>query len=173
MTEAGTEGLQELEKQMVSLLSFQPQKQEVFDAQVAFNFLAEYGDASKQKLALVRSASTREVVRYVAGRLPVPALQFIQAPVFYGYGFSAFVGLTKAISESEMAAALKLAGIRVTGKNESSPDNISAAEEEGIAVSSPRRDSGMENAWWLWGVVDNIRLAARNAVQIAEKILAS
>jgi hypothetical protein len=29
------------------------------------------------------------------------------------------------------------------------------------------------NGWWLWGAADNVRLAAANALSIAEKLIAS
>jgi len=35
-----------------------------------------------------------------------------------------------------------------------------------------RTDANLPMVWWIWGAVDNVRLAAQNAVRIAERICA-
>jgi hypothetical protein len=67
------------------LLSFKPIEQSVFDAQVAFNLLAGYGQECKPALKDLRAAISRDAASYLGGRAPVPAIQLVQAPVFYGY----------------------------------------------------------------------------------------
>ena len=67
-SEHGQRGMDELHQQTVNLLSFQPLPKEVFDAQVAFNMVARYGQKSQPSLDSVEariSATTR--------RLPAPA----------------------------------------------------------------------------------------------------
>ena len=90
VSERDQAGVEELESQTASLLSFREIAKPVFDAQVAFNLLASYGEESKPRLADTRSAIARDVARYLAGRAPVPAIQLVQAPVFYGYAFAAY-----------------------------------------------------------------------------------
>src|SRR4029077_15363353 len=51
VSEHGPEAIEELESQVVKLLSFQPVSQIVFDAQVGFNMLSSYGPESRIKLA--------------------------------------------------------------------------------------------------------------------------
>src|SRR5258708_6832879 len=60
VSEAGQAGVEELESQTTRLLSFQPIGQEVFDTQVAFNLLDEYGSASSDKLSSVPRRISRE-----------------------------------------------------------------------------------------------------------------
>src|SRR5207302_10271877 len=90
VSERGQAGIEELETQTIKLLSFQPIAREVFDAQVAFNLLDRYGEASAERPADARPRIGCEVSGYLAGRLPAPALQIVRAPVFYGCAFTAY-----------------------------------------------------------------------------------
>src|SRR5580698_5635071 len=54
----------ELESQTTSLLSFRPIAQGIFDAQVAFNLLAGYGEESKPTFQEVRASIARDVAHY-------------------------------------------------------------------------------------------------------------
>ncbi len=74
-------------------LLFQPIEQSVFDAQVAFNLLAGYGEECKPALKDLRAAIARDAASYLTGRAPVPAIQLVQAPVFYGYAFACLCGI--------------------------------------------------------------------------------
>src|SRR5689334_19925675 len=49
-SEHGQKGMDELHQQTVNLLSFQPLPKDVFDAQVAFNMVARYGQKSEPSL---------------------------------------------------------------------------------------------------------------------------
>jgi aspartate-semialdehyde dehydrogenase len=173
VSENGLAGIEELEAQTVKLLSFQPIAQEVFDAQVAFNLLARYGDSSRARLEDMRAAVARDVGRYLGGRLPVPAIQVIQAPVFYGLAFSMFVEFEQPYSAEEITSALHGKGVTVSEPGDPAPTNVSVAGSHEISLAPVERDPNVERGCWLWGAVDNIRLAADNAVRIAEKILAT
>ena len=70
---AGQEGIEELERQTVNLLSFQPIAQPIFDAQVAFNVLDRYGESNSQPLAETRKDIARNIAAYLDGRASVPA----------------------------------------------------------------------------------------------------
>lgn len=171
-SECGQRGVDELESQTVNLLSFQPVPQELYDAQVAFNLLARYGSASRVNLGDVRADLRREVHRYLAGRAPLPAIQLIQAPVFYSLAFSAFVELESAAPVEELQRTLAGAGLAVGGADEPPLSNVSVAGESRIALARAEPDGHVAHGWWLWGAGDNVRLAAANAVAIAEKLLA-
>jgi len=168
-SERGQAGIEELEQQTVHLLSFQVIPQQVYDAQVAFNLLSRYGAASRVNLGELRDALAAEVARYLAGRLAVPALQLVQAPVFYSYAWSAFLELDEPRLPAELEAVLVAAGVVRQG----SPSNVSAAGESRILLGPVERDATLATGYWLWGVADNIRLAAANAVAIAERLRAS
>src|ERR1700682_5245556 len=88
VSERGREGVEELESQVVKLLSFEPIPQKIFDAQVGFNMLPTYGEESSEKLGDVRTGIVGEVRNYLAGRVPLPAIALVQAPVFYFHAFT-------------------------------------------------------------------------------------
>jgi aspartate-semialdehyde dehydrogenase len=167
-------GIEELESQTASLLSFREIDRTVFDAQVAFNLLARYGEASKQRLQDVRAALARDVVRYLAGRAPAPAIQLVQAPVFYGYAFAAYADLAPSTVESlgQLEATFTGLGVKVAAPDDPSPTNVSVAGESEIHLARIEPDPSVESGAWIWGVVDNLRLTATNAVRIAEELVA-
>lgn len=171
VADRGQEAIDELEKQTVGLLSFQPVSQDVYDEQVAFNLVSRYGDASAEKLSDVRAGVTREVTAYLAGRVPVPAVQLIQAPVFYSVAFSAFVELGAPGQREEIEAALRNVGWRVAGPGDAPPTNVSMAGESEVAVGSVEPDINAPAGFWVWGVADHLRLAAAAAAQAARRLL--
>jgi len=169
VSESGQPGIDELEAQTASLLSFQPIPREVFDAQVAFNLLDRYGDSCREQLDDVRARISRELSDYLGYRAPMPAVQVIQAPVFYGAAFSAGVEFDGPLPVDSIQRALEAAGVVVDAD---SPSNATAAGSAEIHVTL-RADSNLPMIWWIWGAVDNVRLAAQNAVRIAERICAA
>lgn len=172
VSERGEPGIEELESQTVNLLSFQPISQQLYDAQVAFNLLAGYGDASHERLADLRAGLARRVAAYLAGRAPVPAIQLVHAPVFYSYAFTAFAELSRAVEAEEIERVLASAGIQMQAAGEPAPSNVSVAGESRVALARIERDPNLGAGYWLWGAADNVRLTVHNALAIAEKILA-
>ena len=67
-----------------------------------------------------------------------------------------------------LAEALRLVGVTVS---EDSPSNATAAGSAEICATL-RSDANLPMSWWVWGAVDNVRLAAQNAVRIAENVAA-
>ena len=167
-------GVDELESQTANLLSFRGIARQVFDAQVAFNLLADYGSASKPPLAEVRATVAGDVARYLAGRIPPPAIQLLQAPVFYGYAFAAYAdfGASSAASPDAIATSFGILGAKIAGADEPSPDNVSIAGESEIQLGRVSSDPNVPGGFWIWGVADHLRLAATNAVRIAEELIA-
>src|SRR5580700_6832062 len=94
-SERGTSGVEELQQQTVGLLSFKSMPKKIFDAQLSFNMLAQFGEDAP---ATLESAELR-IERHLATLLsrgagldaaapPMPSLRLIQAPVFHGYSLS-------------------------------------------------------------------------------------
>jgi aspartate-semialdehyde dehydrogenase len=173
VSERSEEAITELEGQTIKLLSFQPIPQQVFDTQVAFNLTARWGADSKERLSDVRAAIAREVQRYLAGRISLPAVMLVQAPVFYGHAFAAWAEFKDPASDEALTAKLKSAGFKVVPPDEPSPSNLSAAGEGQPLITAPDRDGNLAHGYWFWGAADNFRLASVNATQIAERLLAS
>ena len=169
VSEQGQAGIDELEAQTASLLSFQPISKENYDTQVAFNLLDRYGEAARERLEDIRVRVAHDVSDYLAYRAPMPAIQVIQAPVFYGAAFTVMVEFDGPFPEESIRQALHGLGVVVS---QDSPSNATAAGSAEINVTL-RPDANLPMIWWIWGVVDNVRLAAQNAVRIAERLFAT
>lgn len=175
VSEADQAGVDELETQTTNLLSFRGIERKVFDAQVAFNLLTGYGPESRRNLREMRARLAGDLQNYLGGRATAPAIQFVQAPVFYGTAFSVYAEFStepdKGPDAGRMEAAFAAAGMKVSAKGEAAPDNVSAAGESEIQIGLVERDPSVGNGCWMWGVADNLRLAATNAARIAEELL--
>ncbi|MGH9746270.1 MAG: Asd/ArgC dimerization domain-containing protein [Candidatus Acidiferrales bacterium] len=172
VSERDQPGIDELETQTTNLLSFRPIEQTIFDTQVAFNLLSRYGEESKPSLESTRAAIARDVAQFLAGRPPVPAVQLVQTPVFYGYAFSGYAEFAAPCSNEQLAGSLKNLGVKIAAAGDPAPTNISVAGENEIQLAAIEADPNLAAGIWLWGVADNLRLATTNAVRIAEELLA-
>ena len=170
VSEYGQQGMDELHEQTVNLLSFQDLPKNVFDVQVAFNMVARYGARSNRSLA---AASQRILAHYrrLAPDAVEPSVLLLQAPVFHGHAFAVYLESTTALSVNELSRAL--AGEHVTiAPPEDSPTNVSVAGQDDILVSLAP-DASHKSGVWIWAVIDNLRVAALNAVESAESLTAS
>jgi aspartate-semialdehyde dehydrogenase len=172
VSEAGAAGVTELETQTTDLLSFRTVEKKVFDAQVAFNLLPSYGEAREPSLVGMRNQIREQLTNYFAGRAALPAIQLVQASVFYGYAFSLYAEFSTPPGADDLEKSLAMIGAKVRGVDEPPPDNVSAAGLSEIQFDRLQRDADGSQGYWLWGVADNLRLAASNAVRIAEELLA-
>ena len=173
VSEKGQDGIDELESQTVGLLSMKPIAAGVFDTQIGFNLLNTYGEECRPRLAELAANAARDVKAYLAERLPAPAMQFVQAPVFYGHAFSAFVEGERLHDRGEIERALETAGLKVATTPADAPNSVSIAGESVIRLAQIEPDANVGSGFWIWGAADNMRLATANAVSIAENLLAS
>lgn len=173
VSERDQAGVDELESQTTNLLSFRPADQPVFDAQVAFNLLSAYGKQSRPALGEMRHVVARDVAEYLGGRVPAPAIQLVQAPVFYGYAFAAYAefALPTAPSSEQFAEAFAGLGVKLAGEDDDPPTNVSVAGESEIQMARIDADPNVSAGVWMWGVADNLRIAAVNAARIAEELV--
>lgn len=172
VSERDQAGIEELESQTTSLLSFQEISKSVFDVQVAFNLLAAYGPESKPRLADMRAAVARETATFLAGRAPAPAIQLVHAPVFYGYAFSAYAEFASPVDAARLGSAFANVGVKIAAADDPLPSNVSVAGESEIQLAPIQPDAAAPNGVWWWGAADNLRLASTNAARIAEDLLA-
>jgi aspartate-semialdehyde dehydrogenase len=170
VSSSGKPGIEELESQTSHLLSFQSIGQPVFDLQVAFTMLDRYGFASVQKLQAALEVLQREVCSMPRGDSPLPAIQLLHAPVFYGATVSLCAYLDTSANHSVIAKSCVDAGFSMTS-DDSAPSNVSSAGETALQLAPPRADSAVSDSWWFWAAADNLRRPASNAVKLAEKLL--
>jgi aspartate-semialdehyde dehydrogenase len=173
VSERGLAGVEELEGQSVNLLSLKPITQEVYGCQVAFNMLGGYGAEGGETLSAVREEIVASVTAYLDGRVAAPAIQVVQAPVFYGYSFMAYADFAGPVTAEAIEEGLKVVGVKVVRAEEERPSSVSVAGESQIQVARAEPDAASAGACWIWGAADNLRLAAANAMSIAETLRAS
>jgi aspartate-semialdehyde dehydrogenase len=171
-SEHGRKGMDELHQQTVNLLSFQPLPKEVFDAQVAFNMVARYGQKSEPSLDSVEARVLRHYRKFAGDDAPQPSLMLLQAPVFHGHALAVFVEMERALDQRELAQALAGDHITIPGADEDSPSNVSSAGQADILLSV-KNDATQPNGFWLWAAADNLRIAAMTAVECAESMAAA
>jgi aspartate-semialdehyde dehydrogenase len=172
-SEYGTPGIEELQQQTVSLLSFQPLPKQVFDTQLAYAMLVQLGSEARAQLADIEDRIERHLATLLERTegCPMPSLRLIQAPVFHGFSFSFWVEFEDAPDASEIEDVMSQDNFDVRGADLEAPNNVGIAGQSGIALGaiSPDRNSG--NAFWIWAAVDNLRLAAESAAMIAREAL--
>ena len=170
-SERGQRGLDELQQQTVAALSFQKMKTDVYDAQVGFNLLARYGEEAMEPLDSVEQRLERHLASLLSGypSVPMPSLRLIQAPVFHGHSFSVWIEFDENPGLDAISRALSGAGIDV--RPDEPPTNVGIAGQSGLAVGAIATDHNQPRACWLWMVADNLRLAAENAIAVAQEAL--
>ena len=165
-SERGNKGLEELQQQTVSLLSFKGLPKAIFDAQASFNMLARYGEEAPAKLEDAELRIERHLATLLANAsgAPMPSLRLIHAPVFHGHSFSLWVELENNPGAAALEKALSAENIDVRGGEFEPPNNVGIAGQSGIAVGAVTADRNAPAACWFWMAADNLRLAAENAV---------
>jgi aspartate-semialdehyde dehydrogenase len=175
-SEHGMEGVEELQQQTVSLLSFKGLPKAVFDAQLGFSLLARYGQEAPAPLERVELIVERHLATLLelpgeGEGAPMPSLRLIQAPVFHGYSFSAWVEFEENPGIDALENGLACDWIDVRGADFEPPNNVGQAGQGGIAVGAIAEDRNQPAACWFWVVADNFRLAAENAVAVARQLI--
>ncbi len=170
-SEHGQKGMDELHQQTVNLLSFQPLPKNIFDAQVAFNLVARYGEQSAPPLSAVEGRVMKHC-RRIAPEAPVPSLLLLQAPIFHGHAFAIHIELDQVADVEKIAAALSGEHVNLTHGADESPTTVNAAGQDDIQVSVVP-DSSQPNSFWIWAASDNLRVAAFTAVECAETMAAT
>jgi aspartate-semialdehyde dehydrogenase len=92
--------------------------------------------------------------------------------MFYSLGVSLYVEMAELVAPEMAAAALAGERIRVRRSSQDAPSPVEVTGSNLILVDDITRDSEHPTGIWLWAVADNLRLAAANAVEIAESLSA-
>ena len=174
-SEHDSRGVQELQQQTINLFSFQKLPRAVFDAQLSFNMLARYGEEAPasledMELRIERHLATLLSLPGEGSGAPMPSLRLIQAPVFHGYSFSAWVEFDGNPGIEALETGLAAAAIEVRTGEFEPPTNVGQAGQGGIAVGAVAIDRNHPEACWFWLVADNLRLAAENAAEVARQL---
>ena len=170
-SERDKRGAAELHQQTTGLLAFKPIEKQIFDEQLSFNLLAQYGEQAEMKLILVEQRIERHIAtilgsEHSSGRIPMPSLRVIAAPVFHGYSLSVWAEFESAVNAGELGEALASAQIEVRSPGEEPPNNVGVAGQSGLIAGDIRVDSNDPRAAWFWIVGDNLRLTADAAADL-------
>jgi aspartate-semialdehyde dehydrogenase len=171
-SEHGQRGMDELHQQTVNLLSFQPLPKDVFDAQVAFNMVARYGQNSHPALDSVEASVLRHYQKIAGQNAPQPSLLLLQAPTFHGHAAAVHVEMEEPVELQHLSQALTGEHVTVMTAEEAWPSNVSSAGQADILVSL-KNDPARPDGAWIWAVADNLRISALTAVECAESMTAA
>jgi aspartate-semialdehyde dehydrogenase len=171
-SEHGQRGMDELHQQTVNLLSFQPLPKDVFDVQVAFNLVSKYGQKSQQSLESVEARILRHYKKIAGANVPEPSVMMLQAPIFHGHAVAVFLEMQDAVDAGTLSLALSGDHVNIPSGEEDAPSNVSSAGQGDIQLSL-KIDPVHPNGVWLWAACDNLRVAAINAVECAESMMAT
>jgi aspartate-semialdehyde dehydrogenase len=172
-SERGTAGIDELQKQTVSLLSFKTMPKEVFDNQLSFSMLARLGEAAAVKLEDVEARIERHLASLLAigNRAPMPSIRLIQAPVFHGYSASFWIELEQNPGVAAIEQTLSERFVEVRSRGTEPPNNVGVAGQNEILLGAISIDNNQPSAIWMWMALDNLRLTAQNAAMVVRDLL--
>ncbi len=170
VSEAGREGIEELETQTSQLLTFQAVGHRVFGTQTAFNMLPRYGEESREDLRarLLEMRAEVSAAMSDAAEDAKISMNLIHAPVFYGAALSACADLAPTVGREELVVSCQGAGFVVQASGEPAPSNVSVAGETSLYLAAPVEDASREGSWWFWGACDNLRVPAWSGLKLAE-----
>ena len=174
VSNSGEKALDELDRQVKSLLQGKPAPVKVYPHQIAFNCLPHIGSFGDDGYTSQEKDIMEETRKIMAADFAITATA-VRVPVFYGHCASVNIVTERKVT---VAAAHQLLNdapgcllVDDPAGNEY-PMPIEAAGQDLVAVGRIREDASVENGLNLWVVADNIRKgAATNAVQIAEMLV--
>ena len=169
-SESGARGIEELQRQTISLLSFQKFPHKVFGGQLAFNILSRLGRDGTGEMPGLEAGPGRPDHPPAAERVPRPALRLFLAPIFYSVGVSLYVETTAPVGPEAAAAALAGERIKVRRSSHEPPTPVEVTGSSDILVDSITTDAEHSNGIWIWAVADNLHLGATNAIEIAASL---
>ncbi len=169
-SELGPLAIEELQNQAVSLLGFKEIPQAIFGGQLAFNLLPRFSGERAGVMELLEHRVRKELERYFRGRAVLPALRVFPAPIFYSLALSLYLEMREPCDPQALASALAGKPVEVRKPSGRSPSSMDAAGTDGILVDTVTADPSRPTGLWIWATADNLRLAARNAIAIAEDL---
>ena len=170
-SELGKGGISELHNQTTNLLAFKTLPKDLFDAQLSFNLLPQYGSDAPLPLATAEQRIERDLATLLSrlpnrGVIPMPSLRLVQAPVFHGYSLSLWVEFEADVNAEELGETLATAQIEVRSADQDVPTNVGAAAQSGLAAGDIRVDRNNPRAAWIWIAMDNLRMTADAAIEL-------
>jgi len=167
-SERGSSGIDELQEQTVALLNFQPVEHRTFPGQLAFNLLSE-----SRTLGQVENLVRSQLGTLLGQRMPTLGVAAVQVPVFHSHAFSVFLQLKESVSVEHLREALQVGGSGVIVHSDEglTPSPVTVVGSDAVHVARIAADPVRPGSFFLWLIADNLRVAASNALQIAESLM--
>jgi len=174
-SERGMAGIEELQQQTVSLLSFKKQNTAIFDDQLAFNLLARFGEEAPLALETIQEQIERHTASLISRMrgVPMPSVRLLQAPVMHGYTVSAWVLFAERPDLARVAELLKADPLDYRPAGTTQPNPVGMAAQNGIAAGALEQDRNEARAIWVHAAADNFRLVAENALGVMRGVLSA
>lgn len=174
-SERGMAGLEELQQQTVSLLSFKKQNTAIYDEQLAFNVLARFGEEAPLALETIQEQIERHIASLISRLrgVPMPSVRLLQAAVMHGYTLSAWVLFAERPELARLEELLKGAPFDYRPAGTTQPNPVGMASQSGIAVGALEPDRNEARAIWVHAAADNFRLVAENALGVMRGVLSA
>jgi aspartate-semialdehyde dehydrogenase len=167
---AGREGIRTLESEVVALFNHEELPEPtVFAAPIAFDCIPElehppdpYGPGHAE------SGLVAALGRLLGASLP-SALTRVRVPTFAGLGASLALETREPAAPEQVRELLrKSPAVELWDPDAAGPTTRDAVSRASVLVGRVRRDPGAAGGLLLWISADPVRLAASNAVRIAE-----
>ncbi len=167
---AGQQGMESLSQQVLAIFNQQaPPPSLVFDRPVAFDVLPAVGEIEASG-STAREEALVCGLRRLLGRPELPvAATVLRVPTFTGDGASLSIETEAALDAAQASEILaKAPGIALTRDDPHGPTTRSCSGSELVRVGRLRPDPTTPHGLLLWIAADAVRLAASNAVRLAE-----
>jgi aspartate-semialdehyde dehydrogenase len=175
----GRQGIEVLSQETISLLGQQSiPESDVFASQVAFDCVpdmpeATEADGEESGAAPAERSVAADLRRLISPDLPI-GVTSLQIPTFAGEGSSLAVETTNEMDPARACELFdKAPGLELFAEDERGPTTRDASGRDVTLVGRVRRDPSVDSGLLFWLVGDGLRLAAQNAVKLAEIRLAA
>ncbi len=174
---AGAKALEELEVQAGEFLEGRELTKNVFRHQIAFNLFSHDSDIGPEGYSQEEMKVVKETRKILHDDSILVSPTCVRVPIFRAHAEAIHLELARSVSVQEATEALDaMPGVKVVDDRAGNyfPMPIEVSGKDEVYVGRIRKDLGMANGLNLFVCGDQLlKGAALNAVQIAEKLIAS
>ena len=168
---AGRPGIEALSSETLAILSQREVPEpSLFRGQVAFDCVPTVGQSTPGAggATAPETLLVRDLQRLLGRAVPIAAI-FVQIPTFVGDGSALAVETERPLAPEELVGIFEKApGVELWTQDDIGPTTRDTIGRDTAMVGRVRRDPSCENGLLLWVAADALRLAASNAVKLAE-----
>lgn len=174
---SGKKGVEALAKQTAQLLNAREVQVQTFPRQIAFNVIPQVGSVLENGYTSQELEMLLEVRKALGAEQLSLSVTCTTVPVFFGHSISVFIETSGYVGVEEARELLNQStGVDVMdaeNPNEYATAVSDAVGSEAVLVSRVREDLTGRAGVHLWINIDNVKMPAINAVQIAETMINS